>query len=88
MEIHHQGAACGQGQAAPPESTGPDQLRCHEILREAQDELNRLDRHQLIELTAALLESMPSSYQWSVVASIRRERRRRLPACRPRMQSP
>ena len=88
MESHNQGAHPAQGWAVQPEPTGLGQSGAHEILREARDELSRLDRAQLVELTAALLESMPSSYQWSVVASIRRERRRRLPACQPRMQSP
>ena len=51
-----------------------------EVLRlDAQRELSRLDREQLAQLAAVLLEAMPSSYQWSVVASIRGAQQRYRP---------
>ena len=53
---------------------------------DARRELSRLDRDQLAELTAVLLEAMPNSYQWSVVAAIRREQPRHRPAEPIRLQ--
>ena len=87
METTNQGAACVQGRTAQPELPRPN-VPDDDILRQAYEELCRLDREQLVELTVTLLEAMPSSYRWSVVASIRHEKRRRPPARQPRMQSP
>ena len=56
------------------------------LLLDARKELSRLDRDQLAQLAAVLLEAMPSSYQWSVVASIRPAQRRRRPAGPGRLQ--
>ena len=54
----------------------------------AREELAALEHAQLIDVAMVLLEAMPNSYQWSVVSSIRRARRRRRPAFRDRLQSP
>ena len=53
---------------------------------DARKELSRLERDQLAELAAVLLEAMPNSYQWSVVAAIRREQPRHRPAEPIRLQ--
>ena len=54
----------------------------------AREQVEQLERDQLVELVLVLLEAMPNSYQWSIVSSIRREQRRRPPACRDRLQMP
>ena len=63
-----------EGDRSPRSTDGePDRaVSLQEILRlDAQQELSRLDRDQLAQLAAVLLEAMPNSYRWSDVASIR-----------------